>query len=197
MLSPVPRSLLWSVWANPTPAARYSQPGRRAGRISKDEGKRSRIRRAFDSPEGVLELKALCSAMWRIMGTVSAYLVSDIRPHQHGHTGMLTQRPSVADCRNRPFHHLLITEKNKKHYSDEARDDDGHKITLSKSFTSFTFPKSAYILLNAGDGGHFPEIIFLVKSGSSHNLVLLLQWDEVLYDQMSGGYNTNVNKSMA
>jgi len=76
--------------------------------------------------------------MWRIMGTVSAYLVSDIRPHQHGHTGMLTQRPSVADCRNRPFHHLLITEKNNKRYS-EARMLVAIKLHLTNHFQGSNF----------------------------------------------------------
>lgn len=130
----------------------------------------------------------MCSAMWGIMGTVSAYLVSDIRPHQHGHTGMLTQRPSVADRRNRPFHHLLITDTKTERRNIIVKK---HRMSIDRKiyFPSFKFPKSANILLNPGDGGHFPEIIFLVKSGSCHNLVLLLQWDEVLYDQMSGGDN--------
>ncbi len=61
---------------------------------------------------------------------------------------------------------------------------------------SFNFPNKVLILLNTSDGGHFPKVIFFIKSGSCHNLVLLLQWDEVLYDQMSGEHNTNVYGSM-
>lgn len=43
-----------------------------------------------------------------------------------------------------------------------------------------------YILLNTGNGFHFPNVILLIKGGPRNDLILLLQRNEVLDDQMPG-----------
>lgn len=40
----------------------------------------------------------------------AAYFVSHVRPHHHGHASMVTERPPVAHCGQRPGHHLMVTE---------------------------------------------------------------------------------------
>ncbi len=128
------------------------------------------------------------------MGTVSAYLVSDIRPHQHGHTGVLTQRPNVAHCRNRPFHHLLITEKKKERRNIIVKDVNGHKLQLPifQIKSSYFWIRVMGVIFQRSSSSSnvaLVTILFFSSSGMKFSMIRCLvgttqmfkgQWNDIL-----------------
>ena len=47
---------------------------------------------------------------WNRWRESAAHFVSHVRLHHHGHASVVTERPPVAHCRQRPGHHLMFTE---------------------------------------------------------------------------------------